>query len=154
MTIKKVVIERQVEQVKDGTHYKGCLKFADVQLDFELVFGVHIKELDNTEVIIKDLDDMMKVFQISVTRDGVKIELSDDEYGLFFSLLVEHTIDFYNHPQTRDTNEGIFGKVLRGEGLFTQSAGSIIMTGHVTADFDETVQEMMSDPKFGCVFTE
>ncbi len=148
----KVSVERQVEQVKDGTDYKGFLKLAGVQLDFELKFGVPINKLDDTEVKINSLDDMMRVFQISITKDGEKVEIDDDEYSLFFSLLVEHTINFYNLPQTRDTNEGLVGKMMRGQGLFAGSSASILVTDRVTASFDSEVQGILSNPKFGCVF--
>jgi hypothetical protein len=154
LTIKKVSIERQVEQVTDGTDYKGYLKFAGIQLDFELKFSVHIKHLDDTELVIKSLEDIMRVFQISITRDGEKIEINDDEYGFFYALLVEHTIGFYSHSQTRDTNEGLVGKIMQGQGLFSKSAATISITGTVTAELNTDIEEMMSQPKFGCVFAK
>ncbi len=151
-TVKKVLIEREIVQVKDGIDYKGYLKFGGVRFDYEMTFTVHVNQLANMKPLA-NLDEARRIFVLILKRDGVNLEMEDEEYYFFFSMLAESIIDFYHHPQTRETNEGLFGKVLRSEGLFGGAAtGSVSMNGHVNYTFEPGLCKMLSVPKFGCVF--
>ena len=153
MATRKVSVERHVEQVRNGSHYKGYLKIADTKLDYELVFGVPIARLDSMEPV-KDENEIRRLFQLTVKRDNANIELTKEEYGFFFSMVVELAVDFYNNPQTRDSNEGFIGMAIRGEGPMAGFAkASIGMTSSGSYDFPPELCEMLSAPKFGCVLT-
>lgn len=152
METRKVSVERHVEQVRDGSHYKGYMKIADTKLDYEFVFGVPIARLDSMEPA-KDENEIRSLFQLTVKRDSVNVELTKEEYGFFFSMVVELAVDFYNNSQTRDSNEGIMGMTLRGEGPMIAGLGisaSIGMTSTGSYDFTPELCEMLSAPKFGC----
>ena len=151
MATRKVSVERHVEQVRDGSHYKGYVKIADTKLDYELVFGVPIARLDSMEPA-KDEGEIRRLFQITVKRGNANIELTKEEYGFFFSMIVELAVDFYNNPQTRDSQEGMMGMMLQGRGPMAAfgASASIGMTSSGSYDFPPELCEMLSAPKFGC----
>jgi len=151
MATRKVSVERHVEQVRNGSHYKGYVKIADTKLDYELVFGVPIARLDSMEPV-KDESEVRRLFQITVKRGNANIELTKEEYGFFFSMIVEMAVDFYNNPQTRDSNEGMMGQMLQGRGPMSAfgASMSIGMTSNGSYDFPPELCEMLSAPKFGC----
>ena len=151
MATRKVSIERHVEQVCDGSHYKGYVKIDDTKLDYELVFGVPIARLDDMEPA-EDESEFRRLFQITVKRGNANIELTKDEYSFFFSMIVELAVGFYNNPQTRDNNEGILGDMLQGRGPMVAfgASMSIGMTSSGSYDFPPELCELLSAPKFGC----
>ena len=150
MTAKKVSVERYVEQVRNGSHYKGYVKIADTKLSYELVFGIPIKQLDSIESP-KDENEIRRLFQLTVKRNNADIELTNEEYSFFFSILVEFATEFYDNGQTRDSNEGLLGEVLRGEGPMAELAtASIGMTSDGSYEFPPELCAMLSAPKFGC----
>ncbi|MGD0328226.1 MAG: hypothetical protein ABSB00_00730 [Minisyncoccia bacterium] len=151
MTARKVSVELRVEQVCNGSHYRGYVKIADTKLDYELVFGIPIAQLDSME-LAKDENEIRCLFQITVKRDNANIKLTKDEYGFFFSMIVELAVDFYNNPKTRASNEGLLGMILHKEGpmdCFGISA-SIGMTSRGLYNFPPELCKMLSAPKFGC----
>lgn len=150
-TTRKVSVERHVEQVRDGSHYKGYIKIGNTKLEYELVFGVPITQLDSLEPT-KDEEEFRRRFQLTVKRNNANIELSKDEYGFFFSMVGELAVDFYNNPQTRKSNVGILGDMLRGEDQMAAfgASMSISMTGSGSYEFPLDLCEMLSAPKFGC----
>lgn len=147
----KVSVERHVEQVHDGNRYKGYVKIADTKLDYELVFGVPIAQLDSMEPA-KDEDEIRRLFQLTVKRDNANIKLTKEEYRFFFSMTVELAVDFYNNPQTRDSNEGMMGQMLQGRGPMSAfgTSASISITSSGSYDFTPELCSMLSAPKFGC----
>ncbi len=130
----KVSVERNIQQVIDGRHYKGYVNIADTRLDFELVFEVPIPHLESVPPA-KTTDDARRFFQITVKRDDAYIELTNEEYLFFFSVLVQLTIDFYHT-----------GSLLTAIGV-SVSAG-IKCTG--TCNISQKLCEMLNAPKFGC----
>ncbi|MGB2791483.1 MAG: hypothetical protein IPJ67_04380 [Candidatus Moraniibacteriota bacterium] len=147
----KVSVELHIEQVRDGSHYNGYMKIASTKLDYELVFGVPIAQLGSMEPA-KDESEIRRLFQITVKRDATNVELTKEEYGFFFQMLVTLAMDFYSNPQTRDSQEGMIGLILNGRGLmagFGVSA-SIGMTSKGSYNFPPEICEMLSAPKFGC----
>ena len=154
MATRKVSVERHVEQVRDGSHYKGYVKIADTKLDYELMFGIPIAQLDSLEPATGE-NEIRRLFQLTVRRDNANIELTKEEYGFFFSMVVELAVDFYNNPRTRDSNEGFFGMTLRGEGPMASlgASASIGITSRESYDFSPELCETLSAPKFGCALT-
>jgi hypothetical protein len=63
--------------------------------------------------------------------------------------------EFYNNPQTRDSNEGIVGMTLRGQGPLAAigATSSIGITSSGSQDFPPKLCEMPNAPKFGCALT-
>ncbi len=151
MANRKVSIERHVEQVINGRHYKGHLKISGIQLNYEIVFGVAIANLDDMEPP-ENVDEIRRNFHLTVKRGDVNIDLTNEEYGFFIQMIMEVAIDFYNNPQTRDNNEGLVGILLKGRGSLASFGvtASIGMTSHATYNFTPKLCEMLSAPKFGC----
>ena len=147
----KVSIERYIQQVRDGVHYKGHVKIADTQLEYELVFAVPIPKLDDMESP-NGITEIRRLFQLTVKRNNANIELTDGEYGFFLQMLAELAIDFYNNPQTRDNNEGMMGQMLQGRGPMSVFGASVSIgiTSTSSHDFEPALCEMLSAPKFGC----
>ncbi len=141
----KVSVERRVEQVYNGRHYKGYVKVADSKFDYELVFGVPIDKMKP----VKDENEVRRLFQITVKRGNVNIELTKEEYGFFFSMVVELAVKFYNNPQTR-----VMGMLVQDRGPMAAfgASCSICMTNSGLCDFPSELCEMLSAPKFGCTF--
>ena len=147
----KVEVERYVQQVRDGSHYRGHVKIAETKLDYELVFVVPISQLDEMEPV-KDKSEIRNRFQITIKKNNVNIELTDEEYGFFFSMLVEFALNFYNNQQTRDSNEGVFGQLVQGEGPMAAlgASASIGISSNGSCNFQPELCELLNAPKFGC----
>jgi len=146
----KVPVERYVEQVRHGSDYKGHIKIAETKLDYELRFAVPISRLNSMKPT-NNKEDIRRTFQLTVKRDGANIKLSEEEYGFFFQMLVTLAVDFYNNPQTQDSNEGFIGIVLQGQDPFSDFAkASIGMTSVGSYDFSPELCAMLSAQKFGC----
>lgn len=150
----KVSVERHVEQVRNGSHYKGYVKIAETKLDYELVFGVPIDRLDSMEPA-KDENAIRRLFQITVKRDNANIELTKEEYSFFLSMIGEFAVEFYNNPQTRDSQEGMMGMMLQGRGPLSSFgvSASIGMTSSGSYNFHPETYAMLNAPKFGCSLT-
>jgi hypothetical protein len=151
MATRKVSVERYVEQVRDGSYYRGHLKIVDTELKYELVFAIPIDRLDGM-VEPTDVNELRLLFQITLKRGDVEIELTNKEYGFFFSMVVEFSVDFYNHKQTRYNNKGMMGGLLQGRGQMAAFGASTLigMTSSGSYDFPLELCEMLSAPKFGC----
>jgi hypothetical protein len=146
METRKVPVVRHVEQVYDGSHYKGYMKIAETKLDYELVFTVPIPQLDELKPA-KDRNEIRRLFQLTVRRDNTNIELTEQEYGFFIWMLLELAVDFYNDPQTRASNRGVLGMpLLAGIGV----KATIGMTSTGSYEFPPELCAMLSAPKFGC----
>jgi hypothetical protein len=147
----KVPIERYVKQVHDGTHYCGYVKIANTRLEYELVFTVPIPKLDDLGPA-KNKDEVRGIFQITMKRGDLNIELTDDEYCFFFELLAEFALDFYDDPQTRRSNDGRLGQMLHGQGPLAALGGSITIsiTDGGTLELPPELWAVLSSEKFGC----
>lgn len=154
METKKVPVEQHINQVLDGTHYRGHVKIAGTKLDYELVFGVPIAQLDSVEPA-KDENEIRHLFQITIKRGGANIELTKEEYIFFYSMLGTLAVNFYNSLQTRNINEGLLSEILQGEGPMAAfgTSMSIGMISSESYDFPLGLCEMLSTPKFGCELT-
>ncbi len=148
---RKISIEQYVEQVQDGVRYKGHVKVAGTSFDYELVFGFPINQLDSLP-LTKDDSEVQRLFQITVKRGNTIVELTNEEYKFFFSVIVEFVLSFYDNPQTRDSNNGMRGEMLRGRGPMAIDgvSTSIGMTSSGSYEFPPELCEMLSAPKFGC----
>jgi len=151
-TRKEILVKRYIEQVRNGSHYKGHVVIADTKLDYELVFPIPITALlDMPDP--KDVNEIRDIFQLTVKRDDVNIELTDDEYGFFSSTVVNLAIDFYFRPEVRVLEEEVMDDLLRScKGIVTSA--SIGMTNSGLYEFSPELCEMLSAPKFGCALLD
>jgi hypothetical protein len=148
----KISVERRIEQVTDGTAYKGYLKIADIKLEYDLMFSIPIPKLAEMSDP-KSLGEIQRIFQITVKKSGADIKLTDHEWGFFYHMLVPFAEDFYHLPQTRDSNEGPIGNIMRGTNTFLPAgmvSCSVAVTSNADYDFKPDLCAMLNDPKFGC----
>jgi len=117
-------VKLSVTQVKDGTNYKGSVSFNDVSFDYKIHFVTPIDKLDDLAKGSITPEKMKKMIQIDITdSEGKPVSLETDLlYGLFLSTAGIGAIKFYNNPQTRDSNAGFMGPIIRNEGII---AGNI-----------------------------
>lgn len=151
MNTKKVSVELYVDQVRDGTDYKGHMKIADTKLDYEIHFDIPIDRL-NSMGQPKDISELRRTIPITMKRDNAEIEITNEEYGFFTSLIIEFVIEFYFNPQTRGSNKGQLGEMLRGGGVMAHfgASMSVGMKRGGIYEFPIALCEMLSSPKFGC----
>lgn len=152
LAMTTVCIERHIEQVADGTAYKGHITIGEAKLEYELKFTVSIPELDAMPTP-KDKTEARNIFLITVRKDDTFISLTDDEWSFFFSMLVEFAAEFYYNPQTRSSNESpIMGRSLRGEShMFSGLAEyGIGMSSKAAFDFGAELCALLNDSKFDC----
>jgi len=147
----KVSVERRIEQVVDGSHYKGHIKIADTKFDYDLKFAVPISRLDDTKPSA-DPKEIRRMFQLVLKRGEAIIDLMEDEYSFFFYMLVTFAVEFYNDPQTRHNNGGLIGMILSGQGPMADLgvSGSISIVSSTLYDFKAGLCEILNAPKFGC----
>jgi len=126
-------IRRRIEEVAEGIRYKGTIRIGGVKFDYELKFSTPIPDLDSTKQP-GTVEQVRLIFQISLERDGRKIELDEDEYSFFFSMLVEAVVKFYNS-------------------LSRHGEGSTAIVQIATCHFSPDACQMLSSEKFGCTFT-
>ena len=147
----KARVERYVEQISDGNHYKGHVKIAGTTLTYELKFTVPIPRLDDMEPI-KSVEEARRIIQFAVKNGEATVDLSDDEYGFFLHLLLEFAVNFYNQDQTRGSNQGKMGQLVRGESPLSRlldASVSIGMSDSGTYDFEPSLCAMLNT-RFGC----
>ena len=134
-----------ITQVEDGKKYKGEMTLNDDHtLRYEIEFTVPIPELDNMDHPAgPDLEWTQRTFPITVTRkDGTVVKLTANEYGFFFSTVAPFANEFYHNSQTRDSNKGVVGMALRGEGMFSGTFG----LGSASISIEST-RTMLANPQ-------
>ena len=144
----KVQIKLKMEQVRDGSDYKGHVEIAGVKFDYELKFAIPIPELEKTEP--SGVEEVRRLIQIYVKKRETSIELTNDEYGFFLPMLLEPVVDFYHNQMTRAHQEGIVGQVLRGQIDFGVSM-SIGLESDFSMNVPDALCKTLNSPKFGCV---
>ena len=138
----KIRIERYIEQVKPGSHYRGYVKIANTRFDYELEFRIPIQPMSNV-IITHDLIRMRRVYPLTLKRDGSNIVLTDEEFAFFLSLLLRFATEFHLHHINRsiaDMNSGL-------------ASGSIGVVSSGICDFSRELCEILEHDKFGCVLT-
>ncbi len=151
MSTKKVLIQRRIEQVKDGTEYKGHAIMGGVKLDYDLKFELPISQWDDMNPI-EEIEGIRRFYQITLKKNSETIQLSSDEYGFFFRLLIDFAVGFYNQSQTRQSNDGPLGDLLRGKGKIAAFGAkmAISFSDTLACDLPVSLCDLLSAPKFGC----
>jgi hypothetical protein len=149
MPEKKFQIERYVEQVIEGLHYKGHVQISDVRIEYELVFSVPVPEVDNLD-FPNGISDIRKALQLTIVKDQKEIDLIDEEYSLFLHILLEFVVAFYGNSRERRSNEGDMGRLLKGQGPMAAfvTKASISMTRKGSCLFNPEICEILNRPKF------
>ncbi len=148
----EVSVGKYVEQIVNGKRYKGWVKIKRVQFNYELVFGVPISELNKIKPAETETE-VRRIFQLTVHRDGKKIELEEIEYAFFLIMIVDFIVEFYNNPQTQENNEPLGFLVAYSETFSKLDISpSIGMGCRESYNLSNVFCKMLSNPKFGCIF--
>ncbi len=148
-----MTVDWSVEQVNDGTHYKGHLEIVGSKLCYELVFKIPIDRLDSAHTESTSAAEFKDLFRLTIKQDKDWISLTDPEYALFLGLILDPVVSYYNNPQTRDFNNRI-GQLLPGGSRLSDfgASVSIIGTGRAVYEFPTEICALLGQPKFGCQF--
>lgn len=147
-----VLVERYIEQVTDGSHYKGHIRIFTIKFDFEIVFMLPIDLVDDyIQKRVKDFDEFRQIIQIALQRDGIDLELSNQEYAFFFSMLVGIVMAFYSTPNVRIFNEVAEDDPVEMEILKAFGISLYINLSDVSLwEFSPELCDILNSPKFGC----
>lgn len=148
----ETILDRTVTQIRDGEAYKGDIQIGETLLQYEFVFSKHISALSRVE---PSKEAIVSLFQITITKDGETIELSEEDHFFFFSLIFPVAMEFYHDPQIRGLDEGPFGELYSGR-TFQQcpdAQGSIARNFEGTISLPPELVKRLEDQKFGCVLT-
>lgn len=146
----KVRVERYIEQVQYGSQYKGYLKIVDTNFDYDLNFAVLIPSLDGIGPF-NGIGEIRRIFQFTLRKDGLNVDLTDKEFGFLFPLIMELVAEIYSHPQNRAGDKGFIGAALRGNGVMAKSGiSAFISTDSINIyDFPPELCDMLNSEKFG-----
>lgn len=155
MAEKSIPVAMRIEQIRDGSRYRGFLKLGGVTFNYELTFTVPIPQLDDEAGGGGGIHELHRLFKITLKNSNTcsEIWLTDQEFVFFFGLLVPFAIKFYNNPQTRAKNMGSEGRISRGSKLASITGHSISIrydsSGVCTVPPEDL--EMLRQPRFGCL---
>jgi hypothetical protein len=142
----KVPIEITLNQVRDGYEYDGECRIADKPFAFRISFPMGIERFCNlgADEMPDTPSRIMEFVPMAVTSNGQAIVLGEKPYGLFLALVGPVAIDFFRDPQTRDSNDGMLGDMLRGGPLLNSIASAKIgMSTRSTYDIaDDVLQDI------------
>jgi len=152
MTTTKVSVQRHIEQVHEGAYYKGYIDINNVRFDYELVLTISFARLPKIPPKT-DVEEVSRIFNIIVRRDIVFINLTEEEYNFFFSLIVGFAVNLYQELQAQKIMKALVD--LAPELIDSSPLVYRVSIGKFDSfsyQFPEHVCTMLSAPKFGCVF--
>ena len=132
-----VLIEVLIEQVEDGTHYKGYVIIGKSHFTYDLELGIPISLLGDARPVVEEApEENLQLFQLILKRDGEEIQLSEHEFGFFLMLIMQIAVEYYYNPMTRSNNE----MGLTPAALHERESHRLPPELH----------QMLNQPKFGC----
>ena len=131
----RVSCERYIEEIVDATVFNGYLRIGGVKFDYELKFAVPVPQI-TTQKLPDDKDEFRRLSLITVKKDGANINLTHEEYYIFWQMLALFASKFYYFRR----KEAVFLDV------------SILSTTH--CQITQEICEVLNVPKFGCKLAE
>ena len=142
----KINVIRAIEQVADGTLYRGNIEIGGIRFEYEMRFAIPIPQLDACERPA-DVRSVREVIKLTVRHPEI-IELGDKEFMLFIHMLLIPVVKFYNNPMNRICND-LCEKIPHGE---DGVPAYMRVTENLTYEFTEQACTLLSE-KLGCTFT-
>jgi hypothetical protein len=137
MTAKVCVV---VANNDDDLLYTGEVSVADSPFSFELKLSVPMEKYREA-LEGKKLHEFREVIQIELKKNESSLELSDEEWRIFYYLLMKPIVDLYNARQDAKRK----GRIEKG-GAISAAAGEILLKPEVC--------KILSHPKFGCTILD
>jgi hypothetical protein len=125
---EQVKIKVDVTKVQDGREYKGNISFDGHDFQYHLRFGVHLREFN--EIAQRNppptYEDITSLIQFTVKdAHGKLVTLDKSSFPLFLSTAGKLAMDFYDNPQTRESQEGILGMAVSRMGALADMGISV-----------------------------
>lgn len=156
MSNAKISVERYIEQVTDGRHYKGWISMGGVKFDYEVRFGLPASRIARAR-IPKTMKGLRNRYQITLKRGDAQVEIADEEYVLFCELIVNFVFGFYKSPKVRQFNSKTVTDAVAGKGeggwfglVFGAPKLSATQTKLIFLSLERAT--LLSAQKFGCAF--
>ncbi len=141
MDKSRMCLRISVEQVRDGISYKGVITFDDISFLYTLETSTPLGEFDGLLTAESDAATIVKRICTLAIKKSAKadtVALTDEEReGLLF-LIFPHVGEFYTQPQTRDSNSGPLGEMLRGESALDAFGASASISTERSGTIDRT----------------
>jgi len=148
----KVNIVHYVEQVQDGSKYRGYVMINRVKLYFELALLVPILLLEKTTSANNAIHKKGRIFQVKLRKNSKQIELNDEEFNFFAHMFFSFADELYNDRRTRAVN-GIMDFInttsSSQNGQKFNLFAAISMAGGGEHKFPSGDRKMLTDKKFG-----
>lgn len=146
-------IKMSVQQVIDGKEYTGSISDGNQKINYNLRFIVPIpdleKDAEKRQVSRKEMSrkEIQAMFPLAISRSGAIMKINEEQYGLLFSLLAPLVLDFYNNPQTRDSNEGLLGNLVRegGGGFVPKGFAKVTIGMESSVELQEPHLKVITD---------
>jgi len=152
--IMKILVENFLSKVILNQYYRGKLRVGATLFSYELTImpQVEVRRLNimvSGRVGYPNPKEDRRAFVLNLKREGVLVELSDDEYGFFFGTLSR----MINQVQ----NDSLFSFMIASsrdltpheEEIMAQRGEFILCQGY-QHEFPQETVEMLNTPKFGC----
>jgi len=112
MKEETIRVKADVTQIADGTRYEGSVSFDDYKFSYHLTFGVHLDKL--SELAQKSSKEALETILFDVKDEqGKSVVLDEESKLLFVSTVGRLVMEFYESPQTRASQEGFLGAMLK-----------------------------------------
>jgi hypothetical protein len=151
----KVYVKCSIREIEEARHYSGQIGTGEGTFNFELQLAGSLSQLSRRKPIM-DLEGERLVYQLTLDQGGPAINLSDDEFYFFLSLIFSFAMGCYIELlSTRagrlfpnrivDMMPGSFGRPFV---LGLLESGDVVFMG--SEEFSDEICGMLNGPKFDC----
>lgn len=145
----QVNVKYTIQQIRDGEEYTGEVTIGGKGVKYTLTCNPSLGYLAEGIGAPTSVEEARKVFTFKLTKDEAPVEMTETDFMFFFGVLGTKILDFYELPQTRDSNSGSLGKLVRGELNDIGVSIGIGMVGSLVLEPDQTGLNLLTHPKFG-----
>lgn len=142
-----VTFAHTITQVVENEEYNGTLEYGGTKLDFRIVFPEGVFGVD-TRGGIKTPEEMREFSQLTLTKSGEELMLSDKEYASFLAVIGSAAYTFAKNAQVAELGVMVLGPyaiLLNYMDLDVEVSASITRTLNVS----RVMFAQITHPKFG-----
>ena len=146
----KVPARLFTEQVTDGVYYQGYVEFVGERFYYELKFSIPISQLGRVKLKKDDVDRRRQIFQLTIKKGFDVVELEDDEYMLFFNVILP-LVDEFRKVQVQEVEDSLYDIFCLPDPIVVSNNNvlqAVIKDG--VYDLPPEYCWILCRPKFGC----
>ncbi len=152
----QVEIKLFVQQVRDGTHYKGHIEIGGAILSFEQKFTIPVSELKQSQLGLTNIEEVRQVYPLTMRNHLAPINLDSNEYIIFLPIFIRLIGKFYDDPKVRRSNRGIEGIIRKSQWLSAVAMhfgiiSPLYMSRREIYDLKPRIRAMLIDRRFGII---